>query len=138
MELEETKKVDGDASISIKPFCNSSQFSNNTSETNKTLEEDVVVVYDYVHFYSKSILNGNSTNKEFVSEQNEMKNLKTEYEGVRINLNKTESSPLLSMKSTEDLKLVIDYNNSSLNETMGSEEFLAKMMEVTNKNLKQK
>mmetsp|Transcript_37720 Transcript_37720/g.39189 ORF Transcript_37720/g.39189 Transcript_37720/m.39189 type:complete len:183 (+) Transcript_37720:326-874(+) len=60
-----------------------------------------------------------------------------EQESIKINLNQSESSPLLSMKSPEDLKLSIDLNNTRLNETMGSEEFLMKMMEVTKKsNLK--
>lgn len=56
---------------------------------------------------------------------------------IRVHLNETESSPLLSVKSSDDLKLSIDLNNSGPNETMGSEEFLSKMMDISKKsNLK--
>lgn len=55
---------------------------------------------------------------------------KTKEEEIDVNLNQTESSPLLSMKSTDDLTLAINIDNIVINETMGSEEFLSKMMNI--------
>jgi hypothetical protein len=72
----------------------------------------------------------NNTNSNRIS--NDTSNENTQEESILINLNKTESSPLLSIKSSDDLKLTIDINNTGLNETISSEEFLAKMMQVSN------
>jgi hypothetical protein len=88
---------------------------------------------DYVKAPNFNLSETNSQSKI----SNDTSNENTKEESIFINLNKTESSPLLSIKSSDDLKLAIDINNTGLNETISSEEFLAKMMEVSNvKNLK--
>lgn len=80
---------------------------------------------------SKFDNSNNTSTQNRISNDTSNKNIKEE--SIFINLNKTESSPLLSIKSSDDLKLTIDINNTGLNETISSEEFLAKMMEVSNK-----
>jgi len=46
--------------------------------------------------------------------------------------NTNDNSSLFSVKTSDDLQLSIDLNNTKLNETMGTEEFLRMMDETLN------
>lgn len=149
--------TNGDESISVNKTCNISEpiemlyFKTNSTDTissasqrgeyylynkNKSSFNSKLSVHsdsnEEVQTYFNSNVDsnkGNSTNTtpEQINEKGR----------IRVNLNGTESSPLLSIKSSDDLKLSIDLNNTGLNETMGSEEFLTKMMDISKKsNLK--
>lgn len=96
---------------------------NKTSTIKSKISAKQITEDEQIQQYIKKTINLSAENSSSFAQKKE--------ERIIINVNETESSPLLSVKSSDDLKLSIDLNNTNLNETMGSEEFLSKMLDIS-------